>query len=283
MSRAAMLLVVVLAGIAVSTVNFRMMYADARTGRIDQLSKITDLAKEQGVDLIYVASINGASTGDGRLLRLCDLDIGVVTLSQTYNFGAGWGDSSRYYENGRHPAKIMTIADSKNLKELPDFLKSRMKKIDKIAGYHVFVSEENIFDCSVKMPEETGEQTVDFPYSPGYMTAGTINENGELVVPDAGTIVMYGVSVEPSDGVFDICLNYHLDAETGKQPGEVLGKFTVSSDDGKKSEVVDIVAGRECVIKGMEIREDMETFHYSVDTVNESGLSIKSITTTKIQ
>lgn len=283
MSRAAMLIVVVLAAIAVNIVNFKQMYAEARTGRIDKLSGITDLAKEQGIDLIYVASINGASTGDGRLLRLCDLDIGVVTLSQIYNFGAGWGDSSRYYENGRHPGKIMTIADSGNLKELPDFLKNRMKKIDKIAGYYVFVSEENIFDCAVKMPEETGEQTVDFPYSPGYMTTGEINKDGELVVPEIGTIVMYGVTVESSEGVFDICLNYHPDPETDKQPGEVLGKFTVSSDDGKKSETVDIIAGEDCVIKGMEIREDMETFHYSVETVNNSGLSIKSITTTKVQ
>ncbi len=283
MSRTAMLIVVVLAALAVSTVNFRMMYADARTGRIDQLSKITDAAKEQGIDLIYVASINGASTGDGRLLRLCDLDIGVVTLSQIYNFGAGWGDTSRYYENGRHPGKIMTIADSDNLKELPDFLKNRMKKIGKIAGYHVFVSEENIFDCSAGMPEETGEQTVDFPYSPGYMTTGTINEEGELVVPEEGTLVIYGVNVRPSDGVFDICLNYRVDSQTDKQPGEVLGKFTASSDDGKKSETIDIIAGEDCVIKGMEIREDMEVFHYSVETVNGSGMSIKSITTTKIQ
>lgn len=283
MSRAAMLIVVVLAGMAVSTVNFRQLYNDARLSRIDKLSRITDVAKEQGIDLIYVASINGASTGDGRLLRLCDLDIGVVTLSQIYNFGAGWGDSSRYYENGRHPGKIMTIADSDNLKELPNFLKSRMKKIDKIAGYHVFVSEENIFDCSVKMPEEIGEQAVDFPYSPGYMTTGKINKDGELVVPGVGTIVMYGVTVESSEGVFDIRLNYHLDPETDKQPGEVLGKFIVSSDDGKKSETVEIIAGEDCVIKGMEIKEDMETFHYSVETVNNSGMSIKSITTTKIQ
>lgn len=283
MSRAAMLIVVVLAGMAVSTVNFRQLYNDVRLSRIDKLSQITDVAKERGIDLIYVASINGASTGDGRILRLCDLDIGVVTLSQVYNFGAGWGDSSRYYENGRHPGKIMMIADSDNLKKMPNFLKSRMEKIDKIAGYNVFVSEENIFDCAVKMPEEVGEQAVDFPYSPGYMTTGKINKDGELVVPGVGTIVMYGVTVESSEGVFDIRLNYHLDPETDKQPGEVLGKFIVSSDDGKKSEMIDIIAGEDCVIKGMEIKEDMETFHYSVETVNNSGMSIKSITTTKIQ
>ncbi len=215
---------------------------------------------------------------DGRLLRLCDFDIGVPLL-QSHNYGVTWGGSSRFFENGKYKGKILVVADQTSFKDLPHYIADRLKGTGSAAGYDLYVAEENILDCSTKMPENIEETTADFPYSPGYTISGEIISSGELKVNDTGGSVFFGNTVEPRKGIFDIQLNFRY--EEGK--GKVLGKFGVYKEDGGLIREARIIAGQECILKGVQLDENLKSVHYSVEASPYSGMYIQSITAKKIK
>lgn len=278
--RNTILLVVVFACILIGGDKFSALYAERGTGLINDLGQITDIAKEQGTDLIYVIAMDDKSLEAGRLLRVCDFDINVSTLADV-NHGTGWGGSSRYFENGRHEGKVMVMVTDKNRKKMPKYLTSRMTEVGEVLNYRLYVCEENIFDCSAEMPKEKNEKTIDFPYSPWYILSGKINNDGELVVDGEEGIVMYGSQVEPSDGFFDIRLKYRVDETKGIEDGQKLGVFGIygANDDIKAQ--VEIIAGQECVLNGVEINEEMGMLHYSVIAYPGSSMLLESIVAEK--
>lgn len=272
---------VTVAVLVASIGNFTFYFKQAQTARINELSKITDLAKEQDIDLIYFISTDDDSLKDGRILRVSDMDINVSTLT-TYDVGIAWGGSSRYFENGTHDGKIMVVVNRKNLKKMPDYITSRMDQVDRIAGYRIYTAEENVFDCATGLPEQKGEKTVDFPYSPWYQISGTIQDTGELTADAVGGIVMYGMQVKPEDGVFDIRLNFRCDEEK-KKSGEKAGTFGIYTEAGEAKGSVDIIAGQECIMKGVTLQEALGMLHYSVEAVPDSGMHIESIVAEKME
>lgn len=277
LSRRTALVMIVFACIAISASNFNNLYAEADTGIINELSKITDLARKHNVGLIYVNACDEKSMEAGRILRVSDFDQNVVTITAE-NRAVGWGASMRYFENGQYEGRIMVMSTDQNWKKLPPYLTGKMEKIGKVLNYRLYLCDENIIDCSTKLPAKPGEKSVDFPYSPWYTIYGNINDSGELEVGKNKDIVMYGSLVEPVDGKFRIRLAYRLDAASGIKKGQKAGTFGIYSADDDIKGQVDIIAGEECVLDDVTITEDMGMLHYSVVSEPDSGLVLQSIT-----
>lgn len=276
----AVLLVVVCACVLISGANYAGLYMDSENALINDLSKITDLAKEEDVDLIYVMAFDGKSMEDGRILRACDFDVNVATLVST-NQGSAWGESTRYYENGQHQGKIMVMCNDENMKDMPAYLAGKMKKVGEVLSYKLYVCEENIFDCSINLPKRDGETAVDFPYSPSYTIFGEITDTGELRVGKNEGIVMYGSRVEPADGTYNIRLKFKTDDAQDISDGQSMGTFGIYKEGDGVLGQVEIIAGQECVLNAVDIKEDMGVLHYSVVARPNSGLMIESIVVEK--
>ncbi len=273
--------VLIFSACVISAGNFTVYYRQTHSARIDELQKITDIAEEQDISLVYLITTDGKGMVDGRLLRLCDFDIGVPLL-QSHNYGITWGGSSRFFENEKYKGKILVVADQTSFKDLPHYITDRLKGTGSAAGYDLYVAEENILDCSTRLPENIGETAADFPYSPGYTILGEIISSGELKVSDTGGSVFFGNTVEPGKGIFDIQLNFRYeDGDQGE--GKVLGKFGVYKEDGGLIREVQIIAGKECILEGVQLDENLKSVHYSVEASPHSGMYIQSIAAKKIK
>lgn len=278
--RRTVMLVLLLSVMACSVARFTQYFMNTKTARINQMSKITDIAKEQGIDLIYFLCYGEESLQDGRIMRACDFDISVATLA-TYNAGITWGGSTRFFENGRHEGPVMAVISRDKVRKLPHHIRARMNLVDTLYGYRIYTVPENIFDCSTALPK-TGEKGIDFAYSTGYQISGKMNEMGNLEANSKGGLVLFGPWYDADSGTFDVTLNYE-NGQKGLAPGTVIGKFGVYGPDGKIIRTSDIVAGEnELVLKHVKPGDLCDTFHYTADAVPDSRLVIKSIVTERV-
>lgn len=271
-----------LMSVAVCSVSrFVKDFTDMRTARIDQMNDITDMAKKQGVDLIYFLCYGNDYVEDGRVMRVCDLDVNVTTLAE-YNSGIAWGGSTRFFENSRHRGPVMAVISQDQVQELPVHVRNRMNYVDTLHGYQVYYVSENIFDCSAALPN-VGENGIDFMYSPGYQIVGNINEMGNMVASREGGTVMVGPWHNGDGGIFDITLNYETGQDEGVA-GTVVGKLSIYGTNEKVICTSDIVTGKnELVLKHVTPGSICDTFRYTIDAVPDSGLVIKSIVTERVQ
>lgn len=259
-----------------SVSKFFVFYRRVETSSVMRLSGITEVAQKQDVDLIYFLAYDNF-LGDGRILRVCDPEIQVSTLLD-YNMGITWGASEYFFENSCHEGKIMAVVPKKYAKKLPQHMRKRMELVDTVQGYRLYVASENIFDCSTVLREDS-KKVVDFPYSPNYQIGGEINDMGELEIRDEGGLQLFGPCIEPINGVYDITLNYETKTDAAK--GMSIGKFNVYDSENNILSSTDIISGEEqCILKDVKLGE--KSFHYTIDTIPNSGLLVRSIVSERI-
>ena len=261
-----------------SVYNFSTFYRKVETSPVMRLNEIAEVAEEQDIGLIYFIAYDG-KLENGRILRVCNPEINVSTLLE-FNVGITWGASSYFFENSCHEGRIMVAIPKGYVKKLPKYMKKRMELITTCSGYRLFMASENIFDCSTSLREDS-KRVVDFPYSPNYQIAGVINDDGELEVGAEGGLQLFGPDIEPITGVYDVTLNYRV--KEGVEKGASIGKFNVYDSGNNIISSVDIISGeRQCVLEGVEFSEEYGGFHYTIDTIPNSGLLVQSIVTERI-
>ncbi len=260
----------------ISVVNYKFYYDKTASGKIDELQPIVDLAKENDAHLIIdIIAESDAALMDGRIMRLCDSNMNVVTYT-SYNQGMGWGASSKYYENGRYSGKTLIMIPDDKTDTLPAYVLSRMREVSRMQGYVFYVTEKNILDASTAFENTWNKKSVDFPYSYGFTVEGDIDDQGDLCVKPEGGLAIHGAEMERKEGTYRISLQYKQ-SETPASNGIKLGEFHVTKADGTILRSVDILSGSgKAVIPEFHFEDD-DNVHYEVIVYQNTNLKIHSI------
>lgn len=243
--------------------------------KLEKLSRITEIAKEQGARLIVGMSDDQGGIGDMRLLRVCDFDVNVMVV-RDFQDGVVWGASNRYFENGNHRGKTLLAVNEDDVRRVPSYILNKMKKIEKAGRYEVYFAENNPFDLYTKLPEK-GQTCVDFPYSPGYNIDGEINGDGELEVNQAGGVVMMSAQMEAREGDYRITVHYRTEPGTGAGREEAgllkvyYGKDKVLHETPIRNDSTEVV------IPSVHLDQESKPVHIEIHAAPDSGIRVQSV------
>lgn len=263
--------------VIVSAFQFHAYDTQLKMSKVEQLSQITQTAKEHGAGLVYVICAEGDWTlADGRIMRVCDPEISVATIETTWT-GVGWGASIQNFENANYKGKILLMIKESDTESLDAVYMPRLQDVGTVEDYKLYLAEENIIDCLTAF-NAFGKKSVDFPYSTGNEMTGTITEDGMLKASAKGGVVLMGTNIAPVEGTYDMTLHYRTPKMANE--GEVLGTFRLVDQNGNVIGSSPLVVGeKKAMITNFSLREDSGLIHYEVETVSESGVKIKKIVT----
>lgn len=244
--------------------------------KLEKLSRITEIAKEQDAQLIVGMSDDEVGVGDMRFLRVCDFDVNVMVVTDSQS-GVVWGGSDRYFENGNHTGKTLLAVKKSKARKIPSYILNKMEKIEKVDRYEIYYAENNPFDLYTRLPEQ-GQTCVDFPYSPGYNINGTINEAGELEINEAGGVVMMSAQMEAKEGDYRITLHYRTEGsvDAGSEDAGVLKVYYGTSEVLCETPIRE--GGTEAVIPSVHLdQKRFEPIHVEIHAAPDSGIRIQSV------
>lgn len=243
--------------------------------KLEKLSHIAKIAKEQDASLVVGMSDDQGGIGDMRLLRVCDFDVNVMVVRDS-QAGVVWGASDRYFENGNHRGKTLLAVKENKSSQIPLYILNKMKKIEKVDQYEIYYAENNPFDLYTKLPEK-GQTCVDFPYSPGYNIDGEINGEGELEANEAGGVVMMSAQMEAREGDYRITVHYRTEgsADAGREEAGLLKVYYGKNEVLCETPIRD--GSTEAVIPSVHLDEGSKPIHVEIHALPNSGIRVQSV------
>lgn len=278
--RNALILVLTFALICSGVFGFKAYYQETLINqRTEALTEITEYAKKNDIKMVY-AMASGNTLGDGRIMRVCDLDLPVCTIS-TLNEIIAWGASTRYFENGSCKGKTMLMLPEEEKDNIPVYLRKQYTYQTTMCGHLIYVSKRNPIDCISGLNKNI-RRVVDFPYSPGYIIGGELQEDGSLHVSGEAGIKLYGPDIQPIGGNYIVTLK--LAEEVAADKGKTVGKFGMYDSQGNLWYETEIKGGtKKAVLYNARMKSTDDKFHFVVTTEEGIEMYIDSIVTKRIE
>lgn len=152
---------------------------------------------------------------------------------------------------------------------LPYYISSQYEKIGTVRWFDVYYSEKNLFDSTPGFP--TGEASIDYFYTPGYITNSNnsvLDENGFLAVNGNGEETVNSGLLAAYSGSCRILLSYETDPNAAASS---IGTFEIRDQDKTVYTAEISGSGQELVISDFTAELEAPSIHITIN----NGVSCK--------